>query len=107
MQLNIFNKPSPHTKQEYLDACRAEARKLLSSQFSITSEDVTEKVALPEGVHPNTIGNIFRHEDFVPVGYTLTRKFSSHKRLIRKWGLKSVNGTPRRTIRRVQYDDGD
>lgn len=107
MQVNIFGSAEPKTKQEYLDACRAKARKLLATQLTITSEDVTESVKLPDGLHHNTIGNIFRHEDFVPVGYTLTRKNTSHKRLIRKWGLKDNWQYPRRTIKPVEYDSGD
>lgn len=109
MQINLFWKTYKKNREDWLDSCRAAARKLLLTRYSITSEDVTELVPRPENVHHNATGSIFRDDDFTSVGYTLTRRTTSHRRLIRKWGLKNppYGPSPKRVIRPKEYDSGD
>lgn len=77
-----------HSRETWLDGARSTARKLLKKKRVITIEDVLEVFPRPTYIHRNVTGHVFRDVDFKPVGYTLARKPSSHKRVIRLWKLK-------------------
>lgn len=81
---DLFNR----TRADWLDDCRVTARKLLQKELCITVEDVLKICPRPRYLRPNITGSIFKHDDFMPIGYTLSRKPSSHSRVIRKWTLR-------------------
>jgi hypothetical protein len=76
------------SKEQWLAEARKTARELLKTRLAITIEDVLEVCPKPAYLHRNTIGGVFQHSDFRVCGYALAKKPSSHKRLIRLWGLK-------------------
>lgn len=92
-------------REDWLLAARNTARKLLNSRLNITIEDVLEITPLPKYLHRNTIGKVFHDTDFVAVGYTLTRKPSSHSRVIRKWSLKQPTYKPAPTRKPRLFED--
>lgn len=78
-----------NTRQEWLDECRIIARNLLKTRQTITIEDVLKECPRPKYLRPNIVGSVFHDKDFVPVGYTMARKPSSHSRVIRVWSLST------------------
>lgn len=76
------------TRADWLEECRITARRLLKTRQSITIEDVLRVCPRPKYLKPNVTGSVFKDGDFVPVGYTVTRKPSSHRRVIRLWSIK-------------------
>jgi hypothetical protein len=74
-------------RDAWLDLARSEARKLLRYRDRITIEDVLEKAPRPEYIHPNTTGNVFRVDDFKPVGWLASRRVSMNGRPVRVWTL--------------------
>lgn len=75
-------------KLEWLEKCRQEARLLLLTHSSITSDDVTKRCPRPEYVHRNTTGQIFKHPDFKANGITKSNRVEAKGRWIFKWTLK-------------------
>lgn len=87
-------------KKRWLEDARATARKLLQLQYTITIEDVLEACPLPKFLHRNTIGGVFRDDDFTPVTWRPSRRPASHSRYVRAWTLsKPVHLPQRRTHR--------
>jgi hypothetical protein len=78
------------TKEDWLDAARAEADKQLRYKTSITIEDVLNKCPLPGYLHRNTIGSVFNSRMYRPIGYTKSRRTVSRGRVIQVWGRKEV-----------------
>lgn len=74
-------------REDWLEAARHEARKLLKTRYNITIEDVLEVCPKPTYLHRNTIGSVFNN-DFVPVGFAKSRRAVSKGRWIRQWKLK-------------------
>lgn len=75
------------SKQEWLDGARTKAINLLRNRTYVTIEDVLEQYPFPKYLHHNTIGSVFKHGDFTPVGYTSSRRAVSHGRTIRQWTM--------------------
>ena len=75
-------------RQAWLDDARAAARKLLRRRYCITIEHVLEVCPLPEFLHRNTIGSVFKHDDFMPVGWVKSRRPVMNGRFVRSWRLK-------------------
>lgn len=92
------------SKTDWLDKARHTARKLLETRSSITSENVTALCPLPKYLHVNLIGNLFKHPDFVAIGYSLAKRPTSNGRLIRLWALKHPP-EPRRWKTPVEAED--
>lgn len=92
-------------KAEWLEKARDTARELLKRREFITSEDVTAICPLPKYLHRNTIGGIFRDEDFQMVGVTIAKRKVAHKRLIRKWALKNPPA-PQKWRPTAEWDTG-
>lgn len=80
-------------KLDWLDECRAEARKLLTYRDEITIEDVLDKCPRPKYLHPNTTGNVFKHPDFKKTRVGYSRRAVSHGRLIYYWTLVELPNT--------------
>jgi hypothetical protein len=74
-------------KEDWLQSARDEAKKLLKRRYSITIEDVLEVCPKPTYLHRNTIGSVF-NGDFVPVGFTKSKRLVSKGRYIRQWRLR-------------------
>src|ERR1044072_676284 len=74
-------------KVEWLDEARKTATSLLKHKEHITIEDVLQVCPKPTYLKSNVIGGVFQHPDFKSVGFTLAKKPSSHKRVIRQWTL--------------------
>lgn len=83
---DLFNQ----SREQWLEGARNAARKLLRRRHRITIEDVLEVYPRPRYLHRNTTGSVFKNEMFRPLGYTLARKPSSHKRVIRIWTLSDL-----------------
>lgn len=83
---DLFNQ----SREQWLEGARHTARKLLRHKYRITIEDVLEIYPRPKYLHRNTTGSVFKSEVFQPIGYTLARKPSSHKRVIRLWTLADM-----------------
>lgn len=56
-------------REAWLEEARVTAKKLLEDKSLITIEDVLKECPRPEYIHRNTTGNIFRCDDFKPVGW--------------------------------------
>lgn len=74
-------------REDWLEEARHEAKKLLSRRYMVTIEDVLDVCPKPAYLHRNTIGSVF-NSDFVPVGFTKSRRAVSKGRWIRQWRLK-------------------
>lgn len=76
----------------YMDGARHHLRRLaIREGREVSSDDfwalIEEGVVppLPEGVHSNAVGALFRHGPFRPVGWTRSARPSSHGNPLRTW----------------------
>lgn len=76
-------------REEWLESARHEAKKLLSRRYSITIEDVLAVCPKPTYLHRNTIGSVF-NGDFVPIGFSKSKRTVSRGRWIRTWRLRDA-----------------
>ena len=76
------------TKQQWLEEARDTARKLLQTRPHITIEDVLKITPLPNYLHRNTIGAVFKDRGFRAVGWVAAHKSTSNGRAIRQWSLR-------------------
>ena len=84
--------------EEWLEEARLAAEAIIEDRGQCTIEDVLNVKPLPNHLHRNTIGNVFKdHDRFRPIGYALAKKTSSHKRVIRIW----TTTDPRKHIRHL------
>ena len=72
----------------WLGQARRVAREVCREKGSVTSDDVLAVVGLPNGVHHNVVGTIFKERCWVRVGFTQTKRPEGHARLIGVWRLK-------------------
>lgn len=77
-------------KKEYLDSARWTARKLLNKQSYVTTDDIWAVCPPPKVLNPKIMGSIFQDRDFESIGFTYTRRPSSHGRPIRKFRMKAA-----------------
>lgn len=75
-------------REEWLYKARLTAIKLLKHKRTITVEDVLKRVERPDYVHRNTVGNIFRTNDFKPCGWSPSKRPAMNGRQVRVWRLK-------------------
>lgn len=74
---------------EFLEVARNIARSLCVARYEITADDVRRACPI-EPAHPNAIGAIFRHKDFVFTGkYRKSALVSNHARDIKIWRLRN------------------
>ena len=85
---NTVNDLFKKTKAEWLTKARETASKLLEDQYAITIEDVLEVTPLPKYLHRNTIGNVFKTDDFKPIGWLPSKRTAMHGRPVRNWTMK-------------------
>ena len=70
------------TRSEFLYQCKKIAISHALKNGSVTIDDVRDKIELPEGIDGRVFGAVFNNKDFVKVGYTETKRKTSHKRPI-------------------------
>ncbi len=75
------------SKREWIDGARKAAKDLLRDNYSITIEDVLEAWPLPGYLHRNTIGSVFKDQDFRSIGFERSIRRVCHGRIIRRWRL--------------------
>lgn len=85
--MKTINDLFKQSKQEWLDEARDTARKIGATKSTFTIEDVLLACPLPKYLHHNTIGSVFKHEDFKSVGFAPSRRPAMHGRVVRKWTL--------------------
>jgi len=72
----------------WLKRARQAAREVCRRKGSATSDDVLAEVGLPDGIHHNVVGAIFREPCWVRAGFVRTRRPEGHARLISVWRLR-------------------
>ena len=72
--------------QAWLAQARQIAREVCRRKGTATSDDVLTATGLPEGLHHNVVGAIFRR-GFVRVGFTQTARPEGHARVIGVWEI--------------------
>lgn len=75
-------------REAWLEEARVTAKKLLEDKSLITIEDVLKECPRPEYIHRNTTGNIFRCDDFVPVGWRKSERPLMNGRFVRVWRMR-------------------
>jgi hypothetical protein len=75
------------TQTQYIDDARAVARKLLNNRAYVTTDDVWAHCPPPRFINSKIMGQIFRSPDFKSIGWTRTRRASSHGRAIQMFTL--------------------
>jgi len=76
------------TRQEWLEECRAEAKRQLQYKPFVTSDDVTKVVPRPSYIHRNSAGSMFQNGEFVMVGVQKSSAKSRKGGWIAQWRLK-------------------
>ena len=74
-------------KEQWMANIRKLAGLICQSNGSVSINDL-KKSALPEGAHHNLWGSVFKHQRFVPVGYTKATHPKAHARVIRVYKLR-------------------
>lgn len=72
-------------KTDWIRRAQQTAYRLLLQRDTITIEDVLAKCPRPSYLRNSITGSVFKHQVFMPVGYTLARVPKSHSRVIRVW----------------------
>lgn len=57
-------------------------------RYGITVNDIRRLFPLPDGLHVNTYGALFRDPRFVPIGDAQTTHPAGHSRRVRRWALR-------------------
>ena len=80
-------------KKSHLETTRELAKNMatIAADNTITSDEV-QAVLIDRGIYlGNAAGSIFKTADWECVGFTPSKRTSSHGRIIRKWRLKNPN----------------
>lgn len=77
-------------KRAYIDDARSTAKKLLQKRPYVTTDDIWKFCPPPRFLNTKVMGNIFHDKDFKSIGFTKTRRLSSHGRLIQKYRLREM-----------------
>lgn len=75
---------------EWYEEVRYHAVNLALKNGSVTSDDLWEVCPPPPGVNTKAMGAIFRGKHWKKIGYTLTKRGTSHSRPIGIWALKNA-----------------
>lgn len=73
---------------EYIEMARAAAREHGRHNETVCSDDVWAKCPPPGWAHVNVMGAIFKHDDFIHLGYRKSRRPSAHARVISYYKLR-------------------
>lgn len=76
--------------KDWVEGARAAAKQLLRTNQTVTIEDVLHVYPRPEYVNRNITGVVFRHPDFIAVGYMNSRRRISRGNIIRTWRLREL-----------------
>lgn len=78
----------------FMETMRGVARMLANRNGSVTSDDLQEfyeihkvKYDIPAPTHHNAWGAVFNTKEFIPAGYTQTKRVAGKGRVIRVWRL--------------------
>ena len=71
----------------FLDRARVVARRIAAEKGWVTADDVREVLAIPDDVHPNVMGAIFRGE-FEFMCWKKSAQPQRHANRIGRWRLK-------------------
>jgi len=71
-----------------LETCRALAVVIARRQGHVSINDIREQIDLPPGVHPSTLGAVFRTRQFRAIGYVEALHPAAHARAVRVYTLK-------------------
>lgn len=74
-------------RAEWLRDARAMATFIARRDGRVTTDDLQERMELPEGAHHNLWGSVFHNAGFVHVGFERSRRPSAHARTIGVWRL--------------------
>lgn len=70
----------------WVEKARLLARQAASEKGRVTSDDLHELLALPDGAHPNLMGAVWRGIGLPVLGYETSRRPEAHGRVIRVYG---------------------
>lgn len=73
---------------ELLERCRTLAVDIARRQGFVSINDIRASIDLPPGVHPSTLGAVFRTRQFRAIGYTEAHHPAAHARAVRVYTLK-------------------
>ena len=76
----------------WLDWARVVAEEICRRRGSVTADDVREVLAIPEGVHHNAVGAIFRGPRWERVDWRQSEQPQGHGRWIGVWRLRDDDG---------------
>jgi len=80
----------------WLDRARVVAEEICRRRGTVTADDIREVLPIPEGVHPNTMGAVFRNSQFEFVGWERSAQPQRHANRIGRWRLRNGESEDRR-----------
>jgi len=84
--MDLFEK----TRAEFLAHCRWVAKRIAQQNNGYVNIDqVREQVVCPEGVNPKVFGAVFSNGEFERGSFTITKRKTSHGRMISTWYWKN------------------
>lgn len=76
-------------REGWLAYARGVAVRIAREQGTVNADDVRAAgVETPVGTSPNIFGSIFSNGEFEQVGYTLSKRPTAHRNLLRVWRLR-------------------
>ena len=69
-------------RSAFLAKCRMEAFRIFNNKGQVTIDDVRDVVELPEDIDGRVFGAVFNSKSWERIGYTTTKRKSSHRRPI-------------------------
>jgi hypothetical protein len=73
---------------EFLDQARTFAAHRARLAGAVSINDVRACVPVPQDIHPNVLGAVFRTNQFQPIGWEQAVHRSAHARAVRVYKLK-------------------
>ncbi len=77
------------SQPSFLAQARSLAITIAQQDGRVTIDDVRARLPLPEGIHPNVFGAVFKGKLFEPIGYVPSQRKAAHARAIRVYRLAS------------------
>lgn len=74
-------------RADWLREARAIAEFIARRDGRVTSDDLQDRIELPEGAHVNLWGSVLRAPHFRQIGYEKSRRPEAHARVIGIWRL--------------------
>jgi len=87
--MSLFEK----NRRAYVEYARRQARHLIYKHGSVTVDDLRDFIedSIPAWMSRKFLGAVLAGKEFIPVGFTKTKRKSSHGRLIRIFKLRRKN----------------